>query len=191
MDSTIQYMQSPAPEKQRIRRSDSSEETKEAFDIIENIEVVTEEEDKKQEAESDLSDSTITEDKDLPETEGGSIKQTVTVAAEALAIPASTSGVVGTSKSSSSSSSSTSTSLSSTGGSSKSDISSLDSSDSSGSYSSDLDLDLETSAADKNKKKKYKYNKMPSSLIIKSPVSGRSRATFEEWHSLWEVFGQE
>jgi hypothetical protein len=31
---------------------------------------------------------------------------------------------------------------------------------------------------------------MPSS-IIKSPVSDGSRATFEEWHSLWEVFGQE
>jgi hypothetical protein len=31
---------------------------------------------------------------------------------------------------------------------------------------------------------------MPSS-ITKSPVSNGSRATFEEWHSLWEVFGQE
>jgi hypothetical protein len=41
-----------------------------------------------------------------------------------------------------------------------------------------------------NKKKKYKYNKMPSSLT-KSHVSDGSRATFEEWHSLWEVFGQE
>jgi hypothetical protein len=32
---------------------------------------------------------------------------------------------------------------------------------------------------------------MPSSFIIKSPVSDGSRATFEERHSLWEVFGQE
>jgi hypothetical protein len=32
---------------------------------------------------------------------------------------------------------------------------------------------------------------MPSSSIIKSPVSDGSRATFEGWHSLWEVFGQE
>jgi hypothetical protein len=31
---------------------------------------------------------------------------------------------------------------------------------------------------------------MPSS-IIKSPVFDGSRATFEEWHSLWEVFGEE
>jgi hypothetical protein len=47
----IQYMQSPAPEKQRIRRSDSSKESTD--DIIENFEAVTEEEDKKEEAESD------------------------------------------------------------------------------------------------------------------------------------------
>jgi hypothetical protein len=55
-------MQSPAPQKQKIAgRSDSSEDTKEeAFDIIENIEAVTEE-DKKEEAESDSSDSTIAE----------------------------------------------------------------------------------------------------------------------------------
>jgi hypothetical protein len=31
----------------------------------------------------------------------------------------------------------------------------------------------------------------PSSSIIKSPISDGSRFTFEEWHSLWEVFGQE
>jgi hypothetical protein len=55
----------------------------EAFDIIENIEAITED-DKKEEAESDSSDSTITEDKDSPKTEGGSIKQTVTVAVEAF-----------------------------------------------------------------------------------------------------------
>jgi hypothetical protein len=63
-------MQSPAPEKQRIRQSDSG---KESIDIIKNIEAITEE-DKKQEAESYSSDSTITEreterDKDLPETD--------------------------------------------------------------------------------------------------------------------------
>jgi hypothetical protein len=176
-------MQSPAPEKQKIRRSDSGEETKEAFDIIENIEAVTEE-DKKEEAESeDSSDSTITEreieDKDPPETDGGSIKKAVE-ALKVLAIPSSTSasGVDGRSESFSSSSSS-----SSTAGSDKSgvDISSSDSSDSSRSYSySESDL----SATNK------KYNKMPSS-ITKSPVSNGSRATFEEWHSLWEVFGQE
>jgi hypothetical protein len=183
-------MQSPAPGKQRIRRSDSCKETKEAFDIIENIEAVTEaEEDKKQEAEesSDSSDSTITEreveeDKDSPETDGGSKK--AVEALEVLAIPASTSGVVGTSESSSSSSTSTSTSTSSssssssTAGSDKSvDTSSSDSSDSSRSYS-----DSESDSSE--------YNKMPSS-ITKSPVSHGSRATFEEWHSLWEVFGQE
>jgi hypothetical protein len=37
-------MQSPAPQKQQIAgRSDSSQDTNEAFDIIENIEAVTEE----------------------------------------------------------------------------------------------------------------------------------------------------
>jgi hypothetical protein len=73
-------MQSPAPRKQKIAgRSDLSEESTD--DIIENIEAVTEE-DKKQEAEessSDSSDSTITEreieDKDPPETDGGSVKK--------------------------------------------------------------------------------------------------------------------
>jgi hypothetical protein len=180
-------MQSPAPQKQKIAgRSDSSEENSSA-DIIENIEAITEEDKKKidNNISSDSSDSTIAEDKDLPKTEGGPIKQTVTVVAEALAIPASTSGVDSTRKSSPSSSSSTSSS--STGGSSNG---SLDSSDSSRSlYSSDLDTDTDTSPADK--KKKYKYNKMPSSSIIKSPVSDGSRATFEEWHSLWEVFGHD
>jgi hypothetical protein len=131
--------------------------------IIENIGAITEDDDKK-EAESNSSDSMITEVKedykDPPETEGGSIKEAV----ESLATPASTSasGAVGRSKSSSSSS----TSSSSTGGSSKSDISSSDSSDSSRSlYSSDSDSDSDTSAANKNKK--YKYNKMPSSSILK------------------------
>jgi hypothetical protein len=179
-------MQSPAPEKQRIRRSDPSESTD---DIIENIEAVTEE-DKKEEAEYDSSDSTITEreieeDKDSPKTDGGSKK--AVEALEVSAIPAFTSGVVGTSKSSSSSSTSTSSSSSSssTGGSDKSgDISSSDSFDSSRSYS---DSESDSSTTDN---KKYKYNEMPSS-IIKSPVSDGSRATFEEWHSLWEVFGQE
>jgi hypothetical protein len=182
-------MQSPAPQKQKIAgRSDSSEYTKEAFDIIENIKAVTEE-DKKQEAEesSDLSDSTITEreieDKDPPETGGGSIKKAVE-ALENVAIPSSTSasGVVGTGESSSSSSTSTSSSSSSTAGSDKSgvDISSSDSSDSSRSYS---DSESDSSATNKN------YNKMPSS-ITKSPVSNGSRATFEECHSLLEVFGQ-
>jgi hypothetical protein len=177
-------MQSPAPEKQRIRQSDSSESTD---DIIENIKAVTEE-DKKEEAESYSSDSTIREreiggDKDLPETDGGSKK--AVEALEVLAIPStSASGVDGTSESSSSSSASTSTSSSSTVGSGKSgDISSSDSSDLLRSYS---DSESDSSATDK----KYKYNKIPSS-IIKSPVSDGSRATFEEWHSLWEVFGQD
>jgi hypothetical protein len=75
-------MQSPVPQKQKIAgRPDSSEDTKEkeeAFDIIENIGAITE--DDKKEAESDSSDSTITEVKDSPETEGGSIKLTVTEA---------------------------------------------------------------------------------------------------------------
>jgi hypothetical protein len=184
-------MQSPAPQKQKIAgRSDSSEDTEEAFDIIENIEVVTEE-DKKQETEesSDSSDSTITEVKedykDPPKTDGGSIKKAV----EALEVFAKPSASDGTSESSSSSSSSsTSTSSSSTAGSDKSgvDISSSDSSDSSRIY---LDSDSESDASGTDNKK-YIYNKMPSS-ITKSPVSNGSRATFEELHSLWEVFGQE
>jgi hypothetical protein len=143
-------MQSPAPQKQKIAgRSDSSGETKEAFNIIENIEAVTEED--KKEAESDPSVSTITEreieDKDPPETDGGSIKKAVE-ALEVFAIPStSASGVDGTSESSSSSSTSTSSSSSSTVGSDKSDdISSLDSSDSSSSYS---DLESDSSATDK------------------------------------------
>jgi hypothetical protein len=143
------------------------------FDTIENMEAITEEDRKKTDDNDDISSDSATEreteDKDPPETEGGSIKKAV----EALAIPASTSGVVGTSESSSSSG----TSSISTRGSSKSDISSSDSSDSSRSYSSDLDTDSDVSAADK--KKKYKYNKMPSSSIIKSPVSDGSWATFE------------
>jgi hypothetical protein len=189
-------MQSPAPRKQKIAgRSDLSEEST-GEDIIENIEAVTEE-DKKEEAESDdSSDSTITEreeedNKDSPETDGGSKK-----AVEALEVSAKptsgASGVVGTSENSSSSSSSststsTSSSSSSTVGSDKSDDISSSDSDSSSSYS-DSESDSDVSA--NNKKKKYKYNKMPSSLT-KSPVSDGSRATFEEWHSLWEVFGQE
>jgi hypothetical protein len=89
--------------------------------------------------------------------------------------------------------------LSSTGGGSKSDIDIISSSDSSDSSRSNSDSsDSDASAVDNNnnnnndkkKKYKYKYNKMPSS-IIKSPVSDGSRATFEEWHSLWEIFGQE
>jgi hypothetical protein len=188
-------MQSPAPRKQKIAgRSDSSKDTKEeeAFDIIENIKAVTEE-DKKEAELDDSSDSTIIEreieDKDPPETDGGSIKKAVE-ALEVLAIPTSASGVGGTSESSSSSSSS-STSSSSTAGSDKSgvDISSSDSSDSSRSNSNSSDLDA-SAVNNNNKKYKYKYNKMPSS-ITKSPVSNGSRATFEEWHSLWEVFGQE
>jgi hypothetical protein len=99
--------------------------------------VVTEEDKKNTDGDISLdsSDSTITErqtegDKDSPETGGGSKK--AVEALEALAIPASRSGVDGTSESSSSSSSSTSTSSSSIGGSSKSDIdiNSSDSSDS-------------------------------------------------------------
>jgi hypothetical protein len=185
-------MQSPAPQKQKIAgRSDSSEE--ESIDIIENIEAITEEDKKKtdNDVSLDSSDSTITEDKDSPETEGGPIKQIVTVAAEALAIPASTSGVVGTSQGvlsdmsdSCSSSSSSSTSSSSSGGSSRSDISSSDSSDSSRS-----DSDSDSSAVDNNNKKKKYKSKMPS--MTKSPACDGSRDTFEEWHSLWEVFGQD
>jgi hypothetical protein len=133
-------------------------------------------------------DSTITEEyKDPPETDVGSNE-----AREALALPASTSGVgtsqVGVFSNRSNSSSSSSSSSSSTGSSSsRSDISTLDSSDSSRSLYS-LDSDSDASAADNNNEK-YKY-KMPSSSIIKSPVSNGSGATFEEWHSLWEVFGQ-
>jgi hypothetical protein len=122
-----------------------------------------------------LSDSTITEENYPPETDGGSIKE----AREALALSGVDTSQVGVlSNTSDSSSSSSSTSSSSTGGSSKSDISSSDSSDSSRSlYSSDPDLDA--SAADNNNNKKYKY-KMPTSSIIKSPASDRSRDTFEE-----------
>jgi hypothetical protein len=115
----MQPVQSPAPAKQRIRRSDSTSEES-INNNIKNIEAVTEaEEDKKQEEEeSDSSKLTITEDKDSPKTEGGPIKQTATVAAEALAIPASTSGAdtsqVGVLSNTSDSSSSSSSSSSST-----------------------------------------------------------------------------
>jgi hypothetical protein len=66
---TLQYMQLPAPQKQKIAgRSDSSEDTKEeeAFNTIENIEAVTEEDKKKidNDISSDSSDSTITEVKE-------------------------------------------------------------------------------------------------------------------------------
>jgi hypothetical protein len=181
-------MQSPAPQKQKIAgRSDSSEES--TNDIIENIEAVTEEDKKNTDNDIslDLSDWRITErqtegDKDSPKTDGGSKK--AVEALEVLAIPsASVSGANSTSESSSNSS----TSSSSTVGSGKSgDISSSDSFDSSRSYLSDLDSD--TSTVENNKKKKYK-SKMPS--ITKSPACDGSRDTFEEWHSLWEVFGQD
>jgi hypothetical protein len=187
----MQPVQSLAPAKQRIQRSDSSEDTKEEFDIIENIEAITEEEKKKAgDLSSDSSDSTVTDrNKDSPEIDGGSNE-----AREVLALPpfASASGIVGTSENSSCSSSSTSSSC--TGGSSKSDISSSDSSDSYSSrslYSSDLDSDASAADNNNNNNKKYKYNKMPSSSIIKSPASEGSRDTFKEWHSLWEVFGQD
>jgi hypothetical protein len=43
-----------------------------------------------------------------------------------------------------------------------------------------------------NNNNKYKYNnKMTISSIDRSPACNGSRDTFKEWHSLWEVFGQD
>jgi hypothetical protein len=54
----------------------------------------------------------------------------------------------------------------------------------------DSDSDSDASAVDNNNNKKKKYkSKMPS--INKSPACDGSRDTFEEWHSMWEIFGQD
>jgi hypothetical protein len=62
----------------------------------------------------------------------------------------------------------------------------LDSSDSTRSLYS-FDSDSDTSAASNNNK----YNKMTVSSMNRSPACNGSRDAFEEWHSLWEVFGQD
>jgi hypothetical protein len=76
---------------------------------------------------------------------------------------------------------------SSTGGSSKSDtdISSSDSSDSTRSL-----ITYDSSDSDSFIASKANRNKMSSSMN-KSPVSDGERNSFEEWHSKWEVFGQD
>jgi hypothetical protein len=76
---------------------------------------------------------------------------------------------------------------SSTGGSSKSDtdISSSDSSDSARGLVTYDSLDSDSFIASKANR-----NKMSSSMN-KSPVCDGERDSFEEWHSKWEVFGQD
>jgi hypothetical protein len=180
-------MQSPALVAKKIAgrsdTGDSSKDSDSSIDIIENIDAiksVTDLEDKDKKRSDDSSDSsgtTITEDRNNPpETEGGPVR-----AVEGSELPIGVDSKVGVSSNTSNDSSSNS---SSTGGSSKSDTdSSSDSSDSTRSLvtydSSDSDSFIASKA-----------NKMSSSMN-KSPVCDGERNTFEEWHSKWEVFGQD
>jgi hypothetical protein len=84
--------------------------------------------------------------------------------------------------------SSSSSDSNSTGGSSKSgdtDISSSDSSDSARSL-----ITYDSSDSDSFIASKANRNMMSSSMN-KSPVCDGERNSFEEWHSKWEVFGQD
>jgi hypothetical protein len=179
---------SPAPVAKKIadRLEGGSEEL--STDIIENIKAIKsvtdlEEEDKKKKAVDDSSDSsasTITEEQEgSPETDGGSIG-----AVEGSELPTGVDSKVGVSSNTSDDSSSDS---SSTGGSRKSDT------DISSSDSSDLTRSLITyNSSDSNSfiASKANRNKISSSMN-KSPVCDGERNSFEEWHSKWEVFGQD
>jgi hypothetical protein len=177
---------SPAPVAKKIAdRSEGGSDSDSSIDIIKNIDAIKsitdlEEEDKKKKKSDDSSDSsstTITEDRNNPpETEGGPVG-----AVEGSELPVGVDSKAGVLSDHSSSDSS------STGGSSKSDtdISSSDSSDSTRSLitydSSDSDSFIASKA-----------NEMSSSMN-KSPVCDGEdeRDSFEEWHSKWEVFGQD
>jgi hypothetical protein len=173
---------SPAPVAKKIAdRSEggSDSDSNSSIDIIENINAIKsvtdlEDKDKKNKSDdsSDLSGTTITEDRNNPpETEGGPGR-----AVEGYELPISVDSKVGV----------LSDNSSSTGGSSKSsemDISSS-SSDSTRSlitYNSSDSHSFIASKADRNM----------SSSMNKSPICDGKRDPFEEWHSKWEVFGQD
>jgi hypothetical protein len=184
-------MQSPALVAKKIADQsdtggDSSKDSD--IDIIENIEaikLVTDLEDKDKDKKKrsddsiDSSGTIITEDRNNPpETEGGPVG-----AVEGFELPIGVDPKVGVLASDDSSSDNSS----STGGSSKSDtdISSSDSSDSTRSLITYDSLDSDSFIASKANR-----NKMSSSMN-KSPVCDGERNSFEEWHSKWEVFGQD
>jgi hypothetical protein len=179
-------MQSPAPVAKKIAgQSDSSKDSSKDFDIIKNISAVNsvtdlaDKEKKKQvDDPSDSSATTITEGRESPETDSGSIKEAV----EGSELPIGVDPKVGVSSNTSNNSSSADNS-SSTGGSSKSDTDiSSSSSDSTGSLvtydSSDSNSDIASKAR-------------MSSSMNKSLICDGERDSFEEWHSKWEVFGQD
>jgi hypothetical protein len=156
--------------------------------LSENIEAIKsvtglEEEDKKKKAVDDSSDSsasTITEEQEgLPETDGGSIR-----AVEGSELPIGVDSKVGVLSDDDSSSSSDS---SSTGGSSKSSDTDISSSSSDSTRSL---ITYDSSDSDSFIASKANRNKMSSSMN-KSPVCNGERNSFEEWHSKWEVFGQD
>jgi hypothetical protein len=127
---------------------------------------------------SDSSGTTITEEKESPETDGGSIKEVV----EGSELPIGVDPKVGVLASDDSSSDDSS----STGGISKSsddtDISSSHSSDSTRSLITYNSSDLDSYIANKTNR-----NKMSS--MNKSPVCDGERGSFEKRHSKWEVSG--
>jgi hypothetical protein len=181
-------MLSPAPVAKKIADRSEGGSDDSSIDIIGKIAVieaksVTDLEDKKNQSDdsSDSSGTTITEEKESPETDGGSIKEAV----EGSELPTGVDSKVGVSSNTSDDSSSDS---SSTGGSSKSsdtDISSSDSSDSTRSLITYDSLDSDSLTASK-----ANQNKMSSSMN-KSSICDGERDLFEEWHSKWEVFGQD
>jgi hypothetical protein len=140
---------------------------------------------------SDSSASTITEEQEeSPDTGGGLIRAVegselpFGVDPKVGVLPIGEDPKVGVSSDDSSSSSDSS----STGGSSKSsdtDISSSDSSDSTRSLITYDSLDSDSFIASKANRSKM------SSSMNKSPVCDGKRDSFEEWHSKWEVFGQD
>jgi hypothetical protein len=175
-------MQSPAPVAKKIvgGRSNSSDDStsNKDVDIIENIDAVnsvTDLVDKKTEAVDDPSDSsatTITEEKESPETDSGSIQKAV----EGSQLPSGIDTKAGVSSGNSSS-----------GDTSNSDISRSSSSRSSSSSSSSNStrslvtydsLDSNSGIASKARM---------SSSMNKSPICNGERDGFEEWHSKWEV----
>jgi hypothetical protein len=176
-------MQSPAPAAKKITgRSDSGDSSKDSsIDITENIDTIKSvtdlEEKKKSDDSSDLSGTTITEDRNNPpETEGGPVR-----AVEGSELPIGEDPKVGVSSNTSDNSSSDS---SSTGGSRKSDTDISSS-------SSDSTRSLVTyDSSDSDSYIASKANKMSSSMN-KSPICDGERDSFEEWYSKWEVFGQD
>jgi hypothetical protein len=183
-------MQSPAPVAKKITgRTDSGDSSKNLSidNIIENIDAiksVTDLGDKKKnqsdDSSSDSSGTTITEDRNNPpETEGGPIG-----VVEGSELPISEDPKVGVLPIGVLTDNSSSTDSSSTGGSSKSDISSSDSSDSTRSL-------ITYDSSDSNSFIASKADRNMSSSMKKSPICDGERDSFEEWHSKWEVSGQD